>query len=101
MNMRDKAGTGAEGAPKGDASPEGAAKGGGQAWPRRNTRDKAGAVRRGGQGNEKRGRRPSFLFFLVDLGERVLEDFVAQGGEPGGEGDGVEGVGLVEVVFVG
>ena len=50
---------------------------------------------------KKRGRSPLFLFFLVDLGERVLEDRLAQGGEPGGEGDGVEGVGLVEVVLVG
>ena len=62
---------------------------------------RAGIARRGGQGNEKKRAGPSFLFFLVDLVERVVEDLVAQGGEPGGEGDGVEGVGLVEVVLVG
>ena len=55
----------------------------------------------GPEHQKKRGQGPLFLFFLVDLGERVLEDRLAQGGEPGGEGDGVEGVGLVEVVLVG
>ena len=74
MNTRDKAGTGAEGAPKGGASPEGAAKLG---------RDETRGTKMGPGGIKKEGGGPLFYFswsILVSVSWRIsLRREVSQG----------------------